>query len=239
MLTTVDNRPFAIPVSNFRSARGMGSYPPRRVVAGTSINGLTIAAGLIVLAVAIIGPNLGLVAYAAIVLAAGLSMLWRPGEPPVLIFVFVYQWLQAATGPIYGNLFGLRLPEMVQNLGNDNLACLLELTGVLVLAIGMRLAVGRATFNLLSRIQAFVASRPIGFWFRVYLGAAIFGALCNSVAYSSGGFSQLLLSLAQVKWAAYVLLTFATFAVPGRSKFLWIGVSLLEFGLAIGEQSTK
>lgn len=212
----------------------MGSYPPRRLAAGSSINGPAIAAGLIVLAVAIIGPNLGLVAYAAIVLAAGLSMLWRPDEPPVLIFVFLYQWLQAAAGPIYGNLFGLRLPEMVQNLGNENLACLLELTGVLVLAIGMRLAVGSATFNLLPRIQSFVASRPIGFWFRVYLGAAIFGALCNSVAYSSGGLSQLLLSLAQVKWAAYVLLTFATFAVPGRSKFLWIGVSLLEFGLAIG-----
>ena len=197
-------------------------------------NRIAIAAGLVVLAIAVLGPNLGLLAYAALVLSAGMSMLWRPGEPPVLLFVFLYQWLQAATGPIYGNLFGLQLTDMVQNLGNDNLACFLEITGVLVLAIGMRLAVGSATYNLLPRIQSFVAGRPIGFWFRVYLGAAIFGALCNAVAYSAGGFAQPLLSLAQVKWAAYVLLTFATFAIPGRSKLIWIAVSLVEFGLALG-----
>ena len=212
----------------------MVSYTARRPAGGPNINGLAVAAGLIVSATAFVGPNPGLVVYAAIVLAAGLSLLWRPDEPPVMIFVFLYQWLQAATGPLYGNLFGLRLPDMVQNLGEDDLACFLELTGVLALAIGMRLATGRADFNLLPRIQSFVASRPIGFWFRVYLGAAIFGTLCTSVAYSAGGLGQPLLSLAQVKWAAYVLLTFATFAVPGRSKFVWIGVSLFEFGLALG-----
>jgi hypothetical protein len=126
-------------------------------------NRIAVAAGLVVLAIAVLGPNLGLLAYAALVLSAGISMLWRPGEPPVLLFVFLYQWLQAATGPIYGNLFGLQLTDMVQNLGNDNLACFLEITGVLVLAIGIRLAVGSATYNLLPRIQSFVAGRPIGF----------------------------------------------------------------------------
>ena len=230
----MDNYPLAGSAKNFRSTQVMYSHTARRPVTHSSINGTAVAASLIVLVVALLGPNLALVTYAAIILAVGSSMLWRPGEPPVLMFVFLYQWLQAATGPIYGNLFGLRLPEMVENFGNDNLACFLELTAVLVLAIGMRLAVGKSTFNLLPRIQSFVADRPIGFWLRLYLGAAIFGALCNSVAYSAGGLGQPLLSLAQVKWAAYVLLTFATFAVPGRSKFAWIAVSLLEFGLAIG-----
>ena len=226
--------PIVPPARNFRPAQIRYVYPVRKLAAGSSTNGVAVAAGLIVFAAAFVGPNLGLVAYAAIVLTLGLSMLWRPGEPPVLMFVFLYQWLQAAMGPIYGNLFGLQLSEMVQFLGNDSLACFLELTGVLALAIGMRLAVGSSNFNLLPRIQLFVSKRPIGFWFRLYLGAAIFGAACNALAYNAGGLAQLLLSLAQVKWAAYVLLTFATFAVPGRSKFVWIGVSLLEFGLAIG-----
>lgn len=233
-MTIVDDSSLAAPALVVRSARPGSAYPPRIQAASSLKNRLAIVAGLTVFAAAFLGPNTGLVVYAAIVLAAGLSMLWRPGEPPVLLLVFLYQWLQAATGPLYGNFSGLRLSEMVQNLGNDNLACFLELTGVLVLAIGMRLAVGRGTFNLLPRIQAFVATRPIGFWFRVYLGAAVFGALCNAVAYSAGGLAQPLLSLAQVKWAAYVLLTFAAFAIPGRSKIIWIGVSMFEFGLALG-----
>ena len=234
MITIVVDFPLAAPAKNLRPAQMRYVDPARKLAAGSSTNGVAIAAGLIVFAAAFVGPNLALVAYAAIVLTLGLSMLWRPGEPPVMMFVFLYQWLQAAMGPIYGNLFGLRLSEMVQNLGDDSLACFLELTGTLVLAVGMRLAVGSSTFNLLPKIQLFVAKRPIGFWFRLYLGTAIFGAACNALAYNASGLTQLLLSLAQVKWAAYVLLTFATFAVPGRSKFVWIGVSLLEFSLAIG-----
>jgi len=201
---------------------------------GTTPYGPAIAAGLVVLVISLLGPNVALVSYAAVVLALGICLLWRPAEPPIMLFVFAYQWLQASTGAIYGNFAGLRPEDFAQHLGEHQLACALELTGTLVLALGMRFAVGRNSFGLHERMVPFVASRPVGFWFRLYLGAAIFSALCSAVAFSAGGLAQVLLSLAQVKWAAYVLLTFATFAVPGRSKFIWFGVTALEFGLSVG-----
>src|SRR5579872_4926980 len=132
----------------------MVSHASGSQASGTNINGLAIAAGLAVFAAAFIGPNKALVAYAAFVLVVGLTLLWRPDEMPVMVFVFCYQWLQAATGPIYGNFFGLSVSDLTQNLGQHDRACFLELTAVLLLAVGMRLGVGRGNLDLRFRIQS-------------------------------------------------------------------------------------
>ena len=195
---------------------------------------LAVLLGLLLLPVALVGPNVKEVAYAAVILAVGLTILWRPAEPPIPLLVFVYQWIQAAMGPIYGNLSGLELNDLSRNLGEHNLAAWLELTGVLCLALGMRWAIGNRDFDLNRRIIAFVGSRPLGFWFRVYLAASIFGALCATFAYSLGGLAQPLLSLSQIKWAGYILLTFSAFAIRGNPKGIWIAVTLFEFVLSIG-----
>ncbi len=197
-------------------------------------NAYAVLAGLICLPFAFLGPNVVMGIYAALVLSIGMSLLQRPGEPPILMFVFLYQWTQAAAGPLYGNLLGFELNDLARNLGQHELANFLELTGVLCLAIGMRLAVGQTEFNLGARIKTFVHNRPLGFWFRIYLAASLFGALCATFAYSAGGLQQPLLSLAQIKWAAYILLTFATFSSPGRSRSIWIAVTLFEFALSLG-----
>ena len=191
-------------------------------------------AGFCLLPVAFLGPNVALVAYAALVLAVGMTLLMRPAGPPMPMFIFLYQWLQAALGPIYGNIFGIEINDLAQNLGEHAVACFLELSGVMFLALGMRVAIGRRGIVLTQQMVAFVGSRSVGFWFRIYLGASIFGALCATFAYSAGGLTQPLLSLAQIKWAGFVLLTFATFAIPGRSKAIWIAVAIFEFGLSIG-----
>ena len=201
---------------------------------GQGIDSLAVATGLICLPVAFLGPNIMLGVYAALILAIGIALLWRPAEPPILMFIFLYQWTQAAAGPLYGNLLGIEVNELADNLGEHNLACWLELTGVLFLAIGMRLAIGQPNTDLNGSMRSFVDQRPLGFWFRIYLAASVFGALCATFAYSAGGLVQPLLSLAQIKWAAYVLLTFATFASPGKPKSIWAAVTLFEFLLSIG-----
>ena len=200
----------------------------------SGFNPLAAVAGVFLVPVALLGPNVALTAYAGLILFIGMTFLWRPAEPPIPIFIFLYQWVQAALGPIYGNLIGVDVNDLAQNLGQHNLACFLELTGVLCLAAGLRLAIGQPNVDLSHRIRSFVGSRPIGFWFRIYLAASIFGALCATFASGAGGLAQPLLSLSQIKWAAYILLTFATFAVPGRSRGVWIFVTLFEFVLSIG-----
>ena len=213
---------------------GMNYQAPVNSRATGGSNAYAVLAGLLCLPFAFLGPNVALGIYSALVLSIGMSLLQRPAEPPILMFIFLYQWTQAATGPLYGNLMGVELDDLALNLGQHGFACFLELTGVLCLAVGMRLAVGQIDFNLGARIKAFVHNRPLGFWFRIYLAASLFGALCATFASSAGGLQQPLLSLAQIKWAAYILLTFATFAGQGRTRSIWIAVTLFEFTLSLG-----
>ena len=153
---------------------GMNYQAPVNSRATGGSNAYAVLAGLLCLPFAFLGPNVALGIYSALVLSIGMSLLQRPAEPPILMFIFLYQWTQAATGPLYGNLMGVELDDLALNLGRHGLACFLELTGVLCLAVGMRLAVGQIDFNLGARIKAFVHNRPLGFWFRIYLAESLF-----------------------------------------------------------------
>ncbi len=76
--------------------------------------------------------------YAVFVLIATLALTWRQDEPPIFPFVFVCQWLSVTIGfwfeRIAGYFPGLYRPGDVRG------AALVALTGLLVLAIGIRAA---------------------------------------------------------------------------------------------------
>ena len=189
---------------------------------------------LFLLPIAILGPNTGLALYSCFVLVLGTRLLWRPGEPPILMFVFFYQWIRAGFGPFYGNLLGVPLDTLVQYAGQNKLADFLQLTAILVLAVAIRFAARRSVPGLFPRVQAFVAARPLRFWLRIFVGAWIFSTACGYLAWRSGGLEQVLLVFAKIQWAAFVLLTMATFAVPGRKKTIWTAIFLILFALSIG-----
>lgn len=180
------------------------------------------------------GPNTWLALYACFVLGVGVALLRRPGEPPILMFIFLYQWIQAAVGPFYGNLLDVPFDTLATNMGQNKLADFLQLTALLVLALAIRFAAGRPMPALLPWVQAFVTARPLGFWLRIFVGAWIFSTACESLAWRSSGLEQVLLVLVEIKWAAFVLLTLATFAVPGRKKTIWAAIFLFQFALSIG-----
>jgi hypothetical protein len=168
------------------------------------------------------------------VLGLGTTLLWRPGEPPILLFIFLYQWVQAAIGLFYGNLLGIPIDGVATHAGRHEMAVFLLLTGLLALALAARLTAGPSVRGLFPRVQAFVAARPFSFWLSVFVGAWIFSVVCGSLAAVAGGLRQPLLALSGIKWAAFVLLTLATFAIPGRPKAVWLAVFGLEFVLSIG-----
>ncbi len=211
-------------VAGARGTRGRGS-----TLAVPSILG-----PILLLPFALNGPNAPLAVYACLVLGAGIALLWRPGEPPILLFIFAFQWLQAATGPLYGNIVDLTLDQIAYYRGFHELACFLLLTATLVLAIGMRLTAGENVKDLHGRMLAFVARHPLQYWLQIYAVSWLVSAACETFAWQAGGLLQPLLALAQIKWAAFVLLTFATFAIPGRQKGYWLIAFGLEFVMSIG-----
>jgi hypothetical protein len=189
---------------------------------------------LLLLPIAIAGPNTGLAIYACSVLGIGMSLLLRPGEPPILFLIFIYQWIQASVGLFYANLFGLPITSISEHDGQHELAIFLLLTGLLVLVLTIRLTTGPVIRGLFPRVQVFVAARPLRFWLWLFLGAWIFSEICAYAAGASGGLQQVFLSLANVKWVAFILLTLATFAVPNRPKLPWILVFGFQFVFSIG-----
>src|SRR5436189_6450512 len=82
-------------------------------------------------------PN-GLVTSAAFAVLPILGLLlWREGEPPVLLFGCAFQWLQATAAIFYTNHFGQTLEEAF---GSNELsvATWLSILAVVVLAVGIR-----------------------------------------------------------------------------------------------------
>jgi hypothetical protein len=218
------NRPgYALPL-----VPGSGAGTPRLGAAHIWL------APLLLLPIALMGPNRGLGLYACLVLGVGLGLLWRRGEPPILPFIFLYQWFQAALGVFYGNLVHLPVYALVRFPGRDDMAVFLLLTGLAVLALAARLTAGPAIRGLLPLARTFVAARPLKFWLLLFVAAWVFSTACTALAGRAGGFRQPLLALSEVKWAAFILLTLATFAVPGRSKVGWLAVFGFQFALSIG-----
>jgi hypothetical protein len=191
------------------------------------------ACAFAMLPIAVVGDNGGLGAVSVLVFVLGASLLWRPGEPPILLFVFLFHWLQASIAILYGNVEGLSISELMTYEGDHSLAVLLLLIGVAVLAIAMRMGAGPGVGELATRARALAASQPLRFWVALYAVAWVFSTGIALVAPFTGGLRHVVLAISGLKWAAFLLLTVATFAVPGRAKSVWVVIVAVEVVLGL------
>ena len=77
-------------------------------------------------------------ALAVFTLIASCSLVWRQDDPPVLPFILVFQWTSITAGYWYAKVFGT-FPGFYRP-GNVEWSMTVALTGLLVVAVGMRLA---------------------------------------------------------------------------------------------------
>ncbi len=174
---------------------------------------------------------------AIVVLLLGLWLLWVPGQSPVFIFIFCFQWLQASSNIFHSNLLGVPVDELSTFGGDVSLAIALSLAGLAVLALGIRLGVGPATRTQDSEVVTALAAvwdKPPGFWLRCYAVAFVVALAAQSVAYVVPALSQSFLALAGLKFAFYWILTHVAFSRPGPERQLWLLVFFVELGLGFG-----
>ncbi len=166
-----------------------------------------------------------------LVLLLIISLMWRPGEPPVLAYIFVIQWLEASIG-----FFDFAVPEVgLAGIGRveHDTAAVLMLLALLVQAIGVRIAIGKAgTAGAI--IQAQAQRVPQERWVRLYIVSVGVAVGATVLAELTPPLSQPLLSLAQLKWAAYVALTCVTFARRDASKGVWLVIFVFELLSSLG-----
>lgn len=181
-----------------------------------------------------IGPNLLLASLALAVLLLGTALLWRPGEPPILLLIFAVQWIQISIATFQANILGIDVNRTVGFNSDVEQAVFLSQLGLLSLVIGMRLGAGRwlPKYGALARHMA-SANKVIAF-FRLYALAFAAAAICEAFAYELPGLAQPLLAMAVIKWAFFLLLGFSTFCQRNSPKYFFLVAFALELVWGIG-----
>jgi hypothetical protein len=151
--------------------------------------------------------------FSIIALALCIQLLWRPGEPPVLFFACMVQWLQAALAIFHSDYLGLPIDVNFGGLWAES-ATYLALIGVLVLAFGIRLTL---TGGKLSPPPS-VSNLSVNQVFVAYVVAFLLSSALERVAFVLPGISQLLFAIVTLKWA--VLFTLFYVALEKRQGYL-------------------
>ncbi|MEO0560126.1 MAG: hypothetical protein AAF170_18310 [Bacteroidota bacterium] len=143
------------------------------------------------------------------------ALAWRPGEPPFLLFILGFQWLQATAKVFHANILGLDVTDLVLfasfETPQTHKAIWLSLAGLLVLAMGIRLVLRKVPPANMDRMRAQAESFSIPKAFGLYLALTLgLTAMYQSVGYLSS-LRQILLAVSLLKWSGFYLLAYLVF----------------------------
>ena len=171
-------------------------------------------------------------AFSLLLLPLFALLLWRSGEPPVLLFACTMQWLQAATAIFYNNGYG----KMLSDYGGPNFtaATWLSLIGGLVLAVGMRTALVRMHPAHLARMRTEILQMSPLRLFLTYLILFAASRGIESVAFRFPSITQPLLAVASLKWVPAILLLYTVMEQRSGYPFLLLLVAIEFFTGILG-----
>jgi hypothetical protein len=157
------------------------------------------------------------------------SLLWRPGEPPALLFAASFQLIQVIVPVINANLAGETLE---QNFGQElSLAFYLGILSILALAYGMKLAVGDSPVISLIDQEKSASELKFSRLAIAYLGTFVLSSLMTALAFGNPAFTQLLLSLASLRWLVIFLIVWNGFR---DLKFSLLSLIIVIWEIIIG-----
>jgi hypothetical protein len=214
--------------------------PPYTAYAyGKRPQSVSLMRGLIPLSLAIfviggIGPSIFLAIAAILVLVIGSSLLWRPGESPILLFSFWFPWFQASISVFHANWLGVPIDDLTPFFGDMRDAILLSLMGLLTFAVGMRLGAGPRRWQDARGLREQAYAIPVGRWLRLYAIAWAGGAGAIALAWIVPGLSQVLLGFAAMKWAFFFIIAYSAFIGVAGAKPWFAVIFLFELASSVG-----
>jgi hypothetical protein len=193
-----------------------------------------LAAAAVIFLVGGIGPNSDLALAAIVDLIVGAILLWRPGESPILLFIFCWQWIQASMSIFHSNWLGVDINSYSRLGGFTAMAVVLTLAGLIVFATGLRLGAGAKDpkYAAQSRAVALGTATQKWFWLYLYSAAAAFAAL--AFANTVPALSQGMIALASLKWACFYMLAYAALSHGTGDRKFFIIAFALEFVQGFG-----
>ena len=196
---------------------------------------------------AIVLAMLGLVSANPMLTAVGIlagpllvTLLWRSGEPPILLACCLMQWLQVMVPIFYADLVGNSLSLESMELGSDRSvvtfntsgfsnqakATWLSLVGILAMAVGMRLALKHRLGSAASQIERELKELSLPRIFYAYLAGFGLSSVCNTAAWYLGGLAQLVLAVGALKWVMLWILFCCAFVQAKGYRFVLVALAL-------------
>jgi hypothetical protein len=207
---------------------------PREPARGMPLPPVTLPIALALCLIGGAGPNMLLALLSVAALVAGCMLLWRPGESPILLFTFVFPWLQGSTAIFHANWLGIDIADYSPFSGDMHAAVVMSLLGLLVLAVGMRLGAGPRRAGDLLALHRVTLSQPMRRWFWLYAMAWATSFVALSFAWVMPGLTQPMLALAALRWAFFFMLAVAHFVRGRDAGRLFPLAFLLELGTGVG-----
>lgn len=161
--------------------------------------------------------------FGALVPAVLFTLLWRTGEPPVLLFAAMFQWIQAFTPVVCADFEGMRL---TRRFGGPEIetAAWLSLAGVLCLAAGMRFFARRQSPKYAARIPSLAAALDARTLLAAYFAGMLVALAAKYVGERVPAARQLLTVLTLLKWIPLFLLAWMTF--ERRPGYGWLAAAV-------------
>jgi hypothetical protein len=168
-------------------------------------------------------PNPMLTFFGSLVSAALFTLLWRTGEPPVLLFIATFQWMQAFTPVVSADFEGLRLAERFGGAEIET-AAWLSLLGVLCLATGMRFFASRQPARKAGRVSSLANGLDGRKLLLAYIAGMFLAVGAHYLGSQIAAARQLLTVVALIKWIPLFLLGWTTF--QHRRAYSWLAVAV-------------
>lgn len=174
---------------------------------------------------AMLTTNALLTSASVLTLLLLVRLLWRPGEPPALLFAAGFQWLQVSTLVFVADYQRMVVSSLSFS-AHVETAIWLSLAGVAALAIGMRLSAGRSRLVSASVLQGQVEALSVERVFGAYLLSALVVLPFPSLAARMLPLAQPLYALASIKWIFYVVLGVVTMRRKTKISYFLIACAI-------------
>lgn len=174
----------------------------------------------------VISPNPALVLFSFLILAFLFKIIsTNPAQPGILIFIFLYHWLQIAATPFAAWVGGFTINEMSWSLYGESTVWLC-LIGLLFLALGYSFWLKKLkfpTFNELKQEALLIPFNKIVAGYIIFFFLSIF---IKSIAFIVPAATQPLIRVAEIKNVFIYILIFVSLLTQKHQRVLLIIVGL-------------
>ncbi|PWT74358.1 MAG: hypothetical protein C5B59_11400 [Bacteroidetes bacterium] len=150
---------------------------------------------------------------------------WRYGKPGIIVFAFLYQWIQVIAYAIWMSVNGFDINHLSNSAG---IAILESCGGLLIMSSVMNWRISKIPRITLAHLRSEANKWDHKKILIYYAASSIFFNSVGMALSNDSGFAQVLVTFVAFKWVFFIMYGCLVFVGKGN-KFIFIGIILFEF----------